>query len=607
MWAVRGRPAPTSLAPAVRSGKDVLRDPVVALPAAAVGVGLVYSAVLAIATPPNDFDTLWYHLSKAAFWRQEHAVGYVERANDLRLDVFTPGAELVSAWAMTLSGNERFAALFQLFALAATMLAVAGIARRLGLDRRAAALGALLFASLPVVLLQASTALNDLALASLPRHRRLLRASGRADAPRARWAGAGARRGDEGHGADRPARAGATRLRPHTEAALARRRCRRGGRDRARSLLVLREPRGDRELRATLRADGRGGDHLARLGAREVPRAARQARDRCRGSSRLGGTRPVRLRRRGRRRARGRSRDRRAAAAAAASPSRPSRRRVVVALPATFVTLHEKLLTGYQRVWVDAGKPDLAFLGAEREAVPPSPFVSWYGALGVLLVIAVGGGRSSGSATWRTAQGRSDLRAGAGALPRGDHRRARLHGLPRPLPHARCCPRSCHLGPRVARAGAGLGRRRHLRRHDRPRVRPLPREAGRLRRPRRRQPALRLERVAGRGARTFARAGRLRRHGGYSSRRLPRATRSRSASARTTSAIHSSARTSTGASSSSRTRVASTRKPTGSSSPRASMLEICAAGWRPRPTGEPGWRLYRRVGLCPGETASSAS
>ena len=67
---------------------------------------------------------------------------------------------------MTLSGNERFASLFQLFALLATMLAVAGIARALGLDRRAAALGAVLFASLPVVVLQASTALNDLALAS---------------------------------------------------------------------------------------------------------------------------------------------------------------------------------------------------------------------------------------------------------------------------------------------------------------------------------------------------------------------------------------------------------------------------------------------------------
>ena len=60
----------------------------------------------------------------------------------------------------------------------------------------------------------------------------------------------------------------------------------------------------------------------------------------------------------------------------------------VVAVPVAFVTLHERLLDGFQRFWLDAGEPDLAFLGADREAVPPSPFVSWYGPLGVLIVLA---------------------------------------------------------------------------------------------------------------------------------------------------------------------------------------------------------------------------
>jgi hypothetical protein len=59
----------------------------------------------------------------------------------------------------------------------------------------------------------------------------------------------------------------------------------------------------------------------------------------------------------------------------------------IVAVPVAFVTLHEQLRDGFQRVWLDAGEPDLAFLGADREAVPPSPFVSWYGPLGVLIVV----------------------------------------------------------------------------------------------------------------------------------------------------------------------------------------------------------------------------
>jgi hypothetical protein len=134
--------------------------------AAVVSGALAYLGALAIATPGNDYDTLWYHLSRAAFLAQQHAVGYVPHANDARLDVFPPGTEIVSAWAMALGGNERFAALFQLVGLVAMVLAIAGIARRLGLERRDAVFGAVLFASLPVVLLQASTALNDVALAS---------------------------------------------------------------------------------------------------------------------------------------------------------------------------------------------------------------------------------------------------------------------------------------------------------------------------------------------------------------------------------------------------------------------------------------------------------
>jgi hypothetical protein len=32
---------------------------------------------------------------------------------------------------------------------------------------------------------------------------------------------------------------------------------------------------------------------------------------------------------------------------------------------------------------------------------------------------------------------------------------------------------------------------------------------------------------------------------------------------------------------------------------------VCASGWQREPEVEPGWSVYRRVGLCPGESASS--
>jgi 4-amino-4-deoxy-L-arabinose transferase-like glycosyltransferase len=386
VWILRGRPAAPPFGPALRASREVLRDPVVAVPAAAVGVGLAYSAVLAIATPPNDYDTLWYHLSRAAFWRQEHAVGYVERANDLRLDVFTPGAELVSSWAMTLSGNERFAGLLQLFALVATMLAVAGIARKLGFDRRAAALGAVLFASLPVVALQASTALNDLAVASFlvivvyyllqgtRAHLALgalalaLAVATKATAllalaplallafglaPRRRWLGV--------------AVAGVAGI------ALG-----------AFWYFVNREETGSfiprfapNDLGGTSHDSGvvRYPAQFSRLVIDAVDPAGSVGRDRYLYVVAAVIVLVVGVAVAARRRSR-------VVAVGAVVTA------AVVLVPVAFVTVHERLLDAFQRAWLDAGEPDLAFLGADREAIPPSPFVSWYGPLGVLMVLA---------------------------------------------------------------------------------------------------------------------------------------------------------------------------------------------------------------------------
>ena len=121
-----------------------------------------YVAALIVGTAPNDYDALWYHLARAAFWKQQHAIAYIPGANDARLNGFPPNAEIAQSFTMILGKTERFAGFVQLSALVASMVAVAGIARRIGLSVRQALFGALLFATLPVVVLQSATALNDL-------------------------------------------------------------------------------------------------------------------------------------------------------------------------------------------------------------------------------------------------------------------------------------------------------------------------------------------------------------------------------------------------------------------------------------------------------------
>jgi hypothetical protein len=67
---------------------------------------------------------------------------------------------------MAVSGGDRLVALPQLAALAALVVGVVGCARRIGLSQRAAVSGGLVFATLPIVAVQAPTTYNDLVVAS---------------------------------------------------------------------------------------------------------------------------------------------------------------------------------------------------------------------------------------------------------------------------------------------------------------------------------------------------------------------------------------------------------------------------------------------------------
>lgn len=166
VWLALGKPALPPLAPLYRSLTEALQPPVVKVLAIGVAAGTCYSAALAFFTPVNEGDALAYHLARAAFWAQHHGLSYVANASDLRIDVDPPNAEIGSLATMLMAGVDRYVALPQFLAYGALVLCVGALSRRLGFDPPAAAFGALLFATLPVVALQASGALNDLLVAS---------------------------------------------------------------------------------------------------------------------------------------------------------------------------------------------------------------------------------------------------------------------------------------------------------------------------------------------------------------------------------------------------------------------------------------------------------
>jgi 4-amino-4-deoxy-L-arabinose transferase-like glycosyltransferase len=165
-WQLCSRPRPPSFRPAAAALREAFRDPLLVVLGLAVAAGFGYVVAISVGTAPNDADVLWYHLARAAFWKQQHAVSFIAGANDSRLNVFAPNAEIADSFTMILGGTARFTGFVQLAALWATMIAVTGIARRIGLSPRQAIYAALLLATLPVVVLQASDPVNDLVVAS---------------------------------------------------------------------------------------------------------------------------------------------------------------------------------------------------------------------------------------------------------------------------------------------------------------------------------------------------------------------------------------------------------------------------------------------------------
>jgi hypothetical protein len=140
--------------------------PLLAILLAGVTVAIAYELALALFTPPNNDDSLVYHLSRAAAWCQRHRVGYFD-GHSQRQNGSAPNAEILILLTFVFTHGDRLAAAWQWLAQLATLASIYVIGLRLGLTRAEAAFAALLFATTAQPALQASTTQNDLVAASL--------------------------------------------------------------------------------------------------------------------------------------------------------------------------------------------------------------------------------------------------------------------------------------------------------------------------------------------------------------------------------------------------------------------------------------------------------
>ncbi|MFI5906113.1 ArnT family glycosyltransferase [Dactylosporangium sp. NPDC051541] len=120
--------------------------------------------VIALVAPPNNFDSQTYHLPKIEHWAAQGGVEFYPTVIDRQL-AMAPGAEYILLNLRLLTGGDAFYNLVQLAAGVGGVIIASRIAAQLGGGRRAQLVAALIFATTPIVLLEATSTQTDLVVA----------------------------------------------------------------------------------------------------------------------------------------------------------------------------------------------------------------------------------------------------------------------------------------------------------------------------------------------------------------------------------------------------------------------------------------------------------
>lgn len=129
------------------------------------GVLFIFAAVglIAVVAPPNNWDSMTYHMSRVVHWMQNRSVEHYPTSYVPQL-YHPPWAEFAIMHFQILSGGDRFANLVQWLSMVGSAIAVSLIAKQLGANLRGQVFAAVFAATLPMGILQGSSTQNDYAV-----------------------------------------------------------------------------------------------------------------------------------------------------------------------------------------------------------------------------------------------------------------------------------------------------------------------------------------------------------------------------------------------------------------------------------------------------------
>ena len=122
---------------------------------------LLITLAIALISPPNNWDSMTYHMSRVEYWIQNKAI-YFFKTNNPRQNILSPFSEFIILHFQILSSSDIFANLVQWISLIISMATVSLICKEFGLSQRLQLIAAFFICSLPIVLLQASSTKNDI-------------------------------------------------------------------------------------------------------------------------------------------------------------------------------------------------------------------------------------------------------------------------------------------------------------------------------------------------------------------------------------------------------------------------------------------------------------
>ena len=131
-----------------------------------VVAGLILAElVVALVSPPNNYDSQTYHLPKIEHWVVQRDVDFFPTRIHRQVTI-APGAEYLLLHLRLLTGGDGYYNLLQWCAGVGCVLIAARIAGQLGGGRRAQLLAALVVGTTPILTLEASSTQTDLVVAA---------------------------------------------------------------------------------------------------------------------------------------------------------------------------------------------------------------------------------------------------------------------------------------------------------------------------------------------------------------------------------------------------------------------------------------------------------